>query len=228
MRKLFFVAFVAFALFGCKESDSFSEMPETGTWASPHYITEYLVASEIDVEVNKESGDLCLKVSGEEYQTWDKNEISKEALYFINLYNDDSYYGVVQPGMSRALAYPLDKITIYCDKDFDAEHPAGTPLDKIALLYFSTFYPYIEGGYKSLGSYDYYDDRVWRIMNFTQINADRTKLMWADFITSQISPSYVAQIDFVSQPETPGEYTFTLEMTTNGETLKTEFTHTFE
>ena len=65
-------------------------------------------------------------------------------------------------------------------------------------------------------------------MIFAQINADRTKLMWADFITSQISPSYVAQIEFLTPPEKAGEYAFTLEMTTNGETLKTEFTHTFE
>jgi len=226
MRKLFFVAFVAFALFGCKESDSFSEMPETGTWASPHYITEYLVASEIDVEVNKESGDLCLKVSGEEYQTWDKNEISKEALYFINLYNDKTYRGGVHPGMTPALAYPLDKITISCDRDFDAKHPAGEPLDKIALLYFSSFYPFIEGGCEGIHPFNY--DRLSYIMNFYNVNADRTKLMCAQFLTSKISPSYVAKIDFVSQPEEPGEYTFTLEMTTNGETLKTEFTHTFE
>lgn len=228
MRKLFFIIATCFIFFGCKGEDASPEMPETESWFSSHFITEYIVASKIEVETNKESGELCLKVLGDEYKTWNKKEISQEALYFINLYNDNAYYGRVQPGMSRALAYPLDKITIYCDKDFDAEHPAGTPLDKIALLYFSTFYPYIEGGYKSLGSYDYYDDRVWRIMNFTQINADRTKLMWADFITSQISPSYVAQIEFLTPPEKAGEYAFTLEMTTNGETLKTEFTHTFE
>lgn len=226
MKKYLFLAFIAFALFGCKESDSFSEMPETESWFSPHFITEYIVASKIEVEINKESGELCLKVSGDEYQTWNNKEVSQEAMYFTNLYNDNAYYGSVQPGMNRALAYPLDKITICCDKDFDAEHPAGTPLDKIALLYFSTFYPYIEGGYKSLDSY--YNDRIRRMMNFAQINADRTKLMWVDFITSHISQNYVGKIEFLTPPEKAGEYTFTLEMTTNGETLKTEFTHTFE
>ena len=226
MRKLFFIIATCFIFFGCKGEDASPEMPETESWRSPHFITEYIVASKIEVETNKESGELCLKVSGDEYQTWNNKEVSQEALYFINPYNDNAYYGSVQPGMNRALAYPLDKITICCDKDFDAEHPAGTPLDKIALLYFSTFYPYIEGGYKSLDSY--YNDRIRRMMNFAQINADRTKLMWADFITSQISPSYVAQIEFLTPPEKAGEYAFTLEMTTNGETLKTEFTHTFE
>ena len=65
-------------------------------------------------------------------------------------------------------------------------------------------------------------------INFDDVNADRTKLMCAHFLTSKISPSYVAEIEFLSQPAELGEYTFTLEMTTNGETLKTEFTHTFE
>jgi hypothetical protein len=40
--------------------------------------------------------------------------------------------------------------------------------------------------------------------------------------------SDVAKIEFASQPAEPGEYTFTLEVTTNGETFQTEFTHTFE
>ena len=225
MRKLLFLAFIAFALCGCKE-DSPSEIPVTGTKPSPHYITEYLVASKIDVEVNKDSGKLCLKVSGDEYTTWHKNNISEEALYFIELYNDKSYYGSVHPGMTPALAYPLDKITIYCDKDFDAEHPAGEALDKIALLYFSSYYPFIEGGYKGIHPFNY--DRISYIMRFDDVNADRSKLMCAHFLTSKISPSYVAEIEFLSQPAEPGEYTFTLEMTTNGETLKTEFTHTFE
>ena len=91
MRKCIFAAITALVLFGCKESDSLKEIPETGAWASPYFITEYLVASEIAVE-NK-NGTLCLKVSGEEYITHDKGYLSKEALYFINLYNDNSYPG---------------------------------------------------------------------------------------------------------------------------------------
>lgn len=225
MRKLLFLAFIAFTLCGCKE-DSPSEILETGTIPSPHYITEYLVASKIDVEVNKDSGKLCLKVSGDEYTTWHKNNISEEALYFIELYNDKSYYGSVHPGMTPALAYPLDKITIYCDKDFDAKHPAGTPLDKIALLYFSSYYPFIEGGYKGIHPFNY--DRISYIMRFDDVNADRSKLMCAHFLTSKISPSYVAEIEFLSQPAEPGEYDFVLETTINGKVYKSEFSYTFE
>lgn len=227
MKKLFIMAFIAFALCGCKGEDSSPEIPETGTWRSPHFITEYLVASAMDVEINKESGEVYLKVSGDEYRTWNEHDISKEALYFINLYNDNYYYGGVHPGMSPALAYPLDKITIYCDKDFDAKHPAGEPLDKIALLHFSSFYPFIEGGYESFITHY---DRIGYIMGFYQVNAyaDKTKLMCLDCITSQISPSYVAKIEFLSHPEKAGEYNFVLEVTTNGETFKIEFPYTFE
>lgn len=247
MKKYLFLAFIAFVLCGCSESsgiledktdetrkddnkDDNVEVPaeETGTWVTSHFITEYLVASEIAVE-NK-NGTLCLKVLGDEYYTHYPSDISKEALELANMYNDNSYTGGIHPGAHPALAYPLDKITICCDKDFDAEHPAGESLDDIAQLGFCSFYPFVENGYNYFPMPDdwWYNDRVRYTMPFASVNAEVTKLLWAYFLTSKISPSYVAKIDFVSQPETPGEYAFALEMTTNGETLKTEFTHTFE
>lgn len=228
MRKCIFAAITALVFFGCKESDSLKGIPETGAWASPYFITEYLVASEIAVE-NK-NGTLCLKVSGKEYITHDKENLSKEALYFINLYNDNSYPGGVFPGMSPALAHPIDKITICCDTNFDAEHPAGESLDDIAQLGFYSFYPYIANGYNEIPETEssYYSTRVRYTMPFASVNAEVTKLLCARALTYKISPSYVAKIEFASQPEKAGEYTFTLEMTTNGKTFTTEFTHTFE
>ena len=249
MKKYLFLAFIAFVLCGCGDShealdnttdktdetrkdenndDEFKYPDATGAWASPYFITEYLVAAEIAVE-NK-NGTLCLKVSGDEYYTHFPSDIPKEALELANMYNDNSYNRAIHPGMTPALAYPIEKISINCDADFDAEHSAGEPLDDIAQLEYCSFYPFIENGYKHFPiTYEWpYGDRIRYTLKFADINADVTKLMWAYFLTSKISPSYVAKIDFVSQPETPGEYTFTLEMTTNGETLKTEFTHTFE
>lgn len=249
MRKILLLALIAFALCGCGDSigaldnttdktdetrkdenkDDNVEVPaeETGTWVTSHFITEYLVASEIAVE-NK-NGTLCLKVLGDEYYTYTSN-VSKEAIGLANIYNDNYYTGGIHPGMHPALAYPLDKITISCDADFDAEHPAGEPLDDIAQLGFCSFYPFIENGYQYFPMPDdwWYNDRIRYTMPFASVNAEVTKLLWAYFLTSRISPSYVAKIEFASQPAEPGEYTFTLEMTTNGETLKTEFTHTFE
>ena len=95
MRKYLFLAFIAFVLCGCSESsgiledktdetrkDENKEYPdETGTWVTSHFITEYLVASEIAVE-NK-NGTLCLKVLGDEYYTHFPSDISKEALELI-------------------------------------------------------------------------------------------------------------------------------------------------
>jgi hypothetical protein len=225
MRKLFFIIATCFIFFGCKGEDASPEMPETESWFSLHFITEYIVASKIEVEINKESGELCLKVLGDEYKTWNNKEISQEALYFINLYNDDSYYRVVQPGMNRALAYPLDKITICCDKDFDAEHPAGTPLDDIVALRLKTYYDFIKSGYKA------YNDNAPNIssalkvrnVNFEDINADNSKLASIELAHNTLSP-----ILFNSAPTELGEYPFTIEMTINGEVLKHSFNFTFE
>ena len=224
MKKLLLLFLVAFVLCGCKESELSSKMTATGTKKSPHYITEYLVASEIAVD-NK-NGTLYLKVFGDEYATLDTYNIPKEAMFFINLYNDNSYNNDVYPGLSSSLAYPLDKISIYCDKDFDSEHQAGESLDNIVQLDYYSFYPFIENGYKRfIGKYD---DRVHYMLNFDKVNAEVSKLVWANFLTTKISPSYIAKIIFSSAPDVLGEYTFTLEMTTNGKTLTTTFTYTFE
>lgn len=228
MKRIFLIAITIFIISSCKDSDSPKEIPATGTHASPHYITEYLVASEIAVE--NRNGTLCLKVSGDEYYTCDRSNISKEALELVNLYNDKSYTGHVYPGMSPALAYPIGKITVCCDMDFDAEHPAGEPLDDIAQLGFCSFYPYIANGYNPFPFTEdwQYSDRVRYTMPFASVNAEVTKLMWAYFLTYKISPSYVAKIEFATQPEEAGEYTFTLRMTTHDKTFETNFTHTFK
>lgn len=226
MKKYLFLVFLASAFCCCKKSDSSTEIPAEGTRVTSHYITNYLEASEIAVD-NK-NGTLCLKVSGEEYNTL--HEVPKKALELANLYNDNSCKIGVHPGETPALAYPIEKLSICCDTDFDAEHSAGEPLDDIAQLGYCSFYPFIENGYKHFPmTYGWpYGDRVRYTLKFADVNANVTKLMWAYFLTYKISPSYVAKIEFLSQPAEPGEYTFTLEMTTNGETFTTEFTHTFE
>ncbi|MBR5863740.1 MAG: hypothetical protein IKY76_04200 [Alistipes sp.] len=224
MKKIFLLAITIAIFYGCKESSP--EVKDEHTKVTSHYITNYLVASEIAVD-NK-NGTLCLKVSGEEYNTL--HEVSEKALELANLYNDNYCKIGVHPGEAPALAYPIEKISISCDSDFDAEHPAGESLDDIAQLGFCSFYPFIKNGYKHFSLTDdwRYGDRVCYTMPFSSVNADVTKLLWAYFTTSKISPSYVAKIEFTSQPEKAGEYTFTIEMTTNGETFETTFTHTFE
>ena len=70
-------------------------------------------------------------------------------------------------------------------------------------------------------------DTVMHLMNFEDINADVATLVNLEPFKAQMI-NVTPLIHFASQPAEPGEYTFTLEMTTNGETLTTEFTHTFE
>ncbi|MBR5862999.1 MAG: hypothetical protein IKY76_00370 [Alistipes sp.] len=222
MRKILFLAFVALSFCSCKDN---IDNKLVGSWASKHFITEYLVASEIAVD--NVSGTLCLEVSGEEYSVFNGED---KAMELTNLYNDNAFKGGVYPGLHPALAYPIDKITICANKDFDAEHPVGEPLDDIARLGFNSFYPFIANGYEYFPTSEewWYPDRLPYSIPFADINAEVTKLIEAYFTTWQISPSYVAKIEFASQPEKAGEYTFTIEMTTNGETFETTFTHTFE
>ena len=53
----------------------------------------------------------------------------------------------------------------------------------------------------------------------SDINFDNSKL-----INSHRQPEVI----FTTSPATPGEYTFTMELTTNGETFTTTFTKKFE
>ena len=91
----------------------------------------------------------------------------------------------------------------------------------IVKVKFESYWNYIQNGYQypdwckkglQLGrcSFEYL---------LSEINNDNSKLIcWPD------SPT----ITFTSSPTTPGEYTFTMELTTNGETFTTTFTKKFE
>ena len=221
-RLSYIFIFTICMLFGCSEAD-----PLTGVTKSPHFITEYVMPTGVKITTNS-VGDLFLCADGEIYKTWGNkdSEEYKKAKYFCDLYNDNSYRGSVYPGLNAALAYPIENLTIYCATDFDANHPAGEPLDDIVELDFQTYYDYVKSGYTS-----YKDNPDWMsqtvehfILSFDKVSADVTKLVSIGLSAS----GYFSGFNFTSTPAEPGEYTFTLEMTTNGETFTTEFTHTFE
>ena len=230
MKKYLFMALAAFALCGCGDSSITidettdnttddthhdEEFLDTGLSPSSHFITDYCVPSEI--KVNNINGTLNLVIKGESFGSF--REEGKE---FAEFYGDTSYKGSTFPGMSSSLAYPIDKITITCDADFDAEHPSGEPLDNIVKLEFHSYYEYIRNGYKfPEGTSSYY------LLNFCDIDAKvATLVKLKPFVLHLVNVTPL--IYFASQPETPGEYTFTLEMIINGETFKTEFSYTFE
>ena len=223
MRKILFLAFVAIAFCSCAEKDA----SDAGGSKSSHFITEYFVPTSVNVSANS-IGDLFLCADGEIYKTWgDKNsEEYKKAKYFCDLYNDNSYKGSGYPGLTAALAYPIENLTICCATDFDAKHPAGEPLDDIVELDFQTYYDYVKSGYTSYkDNPDWMSSRVEHfILSFDKVSADITKLVRIGLGAS----GYFSGFKFTSTPEKAGEYTFTIEMTTNGETFETTFTHTFE
>ena len=239
MKKSLFLAFVAFALWSCGDSSNDldatddtrhdEEYLETGAILSDYFITNYLVASK--VEVKEKGGEFYLEVSGDRYYTYKDHPTYEKAKKFAELYGDTSFKGYIIPGSCHPLAYPIDKMTISCGNDYDAEHPAGEPLDDIVKLEFETFYEYVKNGYELPSDIPREitknGDTVMHLMNFEDINADVATLVNLKPFKAQMI-NVTPLLHFASEPETPGEYTFTLEMTTNGETFTTEFTHTFE
>lgn len=230
MKTFIFIAFITFALCGCGDHSTNTEViddplnkeeiPDGELDKSSHYITGYLVPDEIEVKYTNYELYFYVMFSGNKYTTYGgKNtEDYKKAQYFINLYGDTSYNGSIYPGMSTSIAYPIDKISIKCDKDFDAEHPAGEPLDDIVMLDYKSYYRYIESGYVSAGGPHSEDVLDHYVLTLDKIASDVTKLISAGS----------AKLQFSSAPTDPGKYTFTLETTINGKIFKSTFTHTFE
>ena len=202
----------------------------TGLFKSRYFITEYLIPTDISIVVV--ANYILLKATGEVCSTCCAQGHEK-AMYFAELYNDTSYNGNIHPGMHSALAYPIDKITICCDKDFNNQHQAGESLDDIVKLDFKSFYPYIKGGYKKLPNTSetppgrHKGEVMHYALNFNSVEANLTKLMSIG-LTNYDTEAGIAEIKFKTTPDIPGEYTFTLAVDMNGETMTTTFTYTFE
>ena len=241
MKRLFFAAIAVLALWGCGDSSTLNteddtrhdeEVLDTGVFPSDYFITEYIVPSKI--EVKDFSGKLCLAVSGSQYRTCveDENKDTpnfKKAMEFAEFYGDTSYEGSVYPGMSKSLAYPIEKITISCYENFDAEHPAGEPLDDIVKLEYKTFYEYVKNGYKNQETTPVGVPDGWgEIDKFLCFNTIKTDYATLVFLHSTNATIALPIIRFASAPTEPGEYYFVLETTINGEVFKSEFAYTFE
>lgn len=243
MKKIIFLTILAFSLFGCSGSnDSTNDIDKAGGTRNDeetplgdydvyqYFIQEYIVPSKVEIKAGP--GGLYLDVSGESlYTTMKDHPTFERAKELAEFYGDTSFNRENSPFANSPLAYPIDKITISCDADFDAEHPAGKPLDDVVQLEFMTFYEYINNGYELPADIPsgnrYGNDKVIHLLNFEDINAEVATLVnLLPFSVQWINVTPL--IHFASKPETLGEYNFVLEMTTNGKTLKTTFTHTFE
>lgn len=234
MKKLL-ILIATFLLCACAEDNPTSletdddtrneEELDTGAWPSSYFITDYYEVSKIIVYSNSES--IYLQADGVYHTTGPFiDKPSDKALFFAELYGDTAYTGNVYPGQHPALAYPIDKITISCDKDFDDEHHAGEPLDDIVQLDYKSYYDFIKGGYKIKPEYRNNTEKLC-LLNFDKITPDEATLVKVS-ITTTDSKAGIAEIKFSSTPDVSGEYTFSLVATINGEEMTTTFTRTFE
>ena len=223
MNKLLFIALTLFALCSCEKQTIITYVDPQNT----PYITEYYIPTE--VEIFKDCGYLNMKFSGERCRTWGTTEEREKSKAIGKLYGD-STSRMWDPGMHPALAYPIDKMTISCNQDFDSHHLAGEPLDDIVQLDFATYYPFIKGGYEPF-TVDYtkwlYDDLVRYTLCFNCVNADITHLTCVGKKMNHDGADS-PNIQFKSTPDVAGEYTFNLAVTINGEVMTTSFTTTFE
>ena len=226
MRKyLFCLLFAALALCSCKNSDNdvYNETQQT-----PYLISVYAFINAMSVrqyEALDGGSDINVIEFKESFISASHNSEKEQHSYFSNLYGDTSYTGYTFGFSCPALAYPFDKITMSCNSDFDDEHLAGEPLDDIVKLKFGSFWEFIQNGYKYPDGCERPDpvDRgstgeILHTYLLSEIGRENSKLI------SLRKPL----IHFTSSPATPGEYTFTLELTTNGETFTTTFTKKFE
>jgi hypothetical protein len=184
-------------------------------WYTPYLISNYLLLEEITCTPSE-------LYNNKAYLSYYGENCGDKFSYFSKLCNDTSYNNFILPGEQQALAYPIDKITLSCDSDYDAKHPAGTPLDDIVKLQFDSYWDFIQNDYQYPEWYK--KEKGYRLGEIpfeyylSEINSDNTKL----------ASRAVSTITFTELPTVAGEYNFTLELTTNGETFTATFTHVFD
>lgn len=216
MKRLIFLFISLFYLSSCIDDGK-----DTGVWPTPYMITNYVLTEEIVCSSSTiYNNSMSLNYYGEDLlaslrATYDRFS------YFNKLYNDDSFNGSTYPGAFSALAYPFDKITLSCDSDYNAKHPAGTPLDDIVKLEFESYWDFIQNDYQYPEWYTEKECGYGEVplkYYLSEINSDNTKL----------AARKAHRLVFTELPTVLGGYNFTLELTTNGKTLTTTFTHVFD
>lgn len=144
--------------------------------------------------------------------------------YYARLYGDTLYNRPLQPASNCAIADAFSKISVVADADFDAAHPAGTPLDDIICLRSESAYEYIRSGYKSP-----YEDRQMEYLNcrkplselmqndmilmrytfsFKEYLLDEEYYAWGGYNESGLREDRYTNLtlSFLKRPDNPGTY----------------------
>ncbi|MEG0163157.1 MAG: hypothetical protein RR652_04405 [Mucinivorans sp.] len=110
---------------------------------------------------------------------------------FNQLLNDyDSFFKIAQQNKDvsyydynwdPALYYnePAQVITMSCTTDYDAQHPANTPLDDIVMINYFTAKPFIDSRYKNKRLGDHRRSRIDELLSV--FNAKKVALVASDF-----------------------------------------------
>ncbi len=188
---------------GCRTTES---KPGYCTFKSQWYVQAYLMLRDIDMlPYSIEDRVVYLEFDGERVSS-EPNERPVIFRQYAEKYNDLSWYGCQGvPIENPALANELTRVSIVSDADYDELHPAGTPLDDIVRLSWSSFYPFVENGYTG--------DRV--------VSYDKTldELEPEELILVALSAGPV-ELRFVTAPTEEQVHTVTLTITDdNGSTF---------
>lgn len=218
MKKYLFCLIAAMVFMGCSNEDG----KISGAERSSHFITHFVVVDNIECSIGNNpfvAPVVYIRCGG---KILHDGQYGNGFTLLQEMYGDTSFTGSTVPFSNGAYAYPIDKISVITDNDFDAEHPAGTAIDDIVKLKFASYEPFISNGYQ----YPEVDESA--VLGgglvsmgeffLTEINREMSKL-----ISAKKSPS----LKFMKEPDVAGMYSFSLQITFNGETLETRFELTF-
>lgn len=96
----------------------------------------------------------------------------------------------------------IASVTVTSDKDFDAAHPAGTPLNDCTELTYCSAYDYVSSGYDQ--SFLTYDSPKEKTEPLTEVSAGELSLMLEDY----------GLLTFTSSPETKGAHRISVTLNT--------------
>lgn len=156
---------------GCSDSDKPNNNGNPGIFCDRYIPTTHYVASYYDgplslqwEEISKGHA-LVLLIDRESddyiYNTEvypDRSSADNDARYeeLANHYGDVNFEASVpEAAPPVALATSFREIHLISDCDYDADHPAGTPLDDIAEVSWLSYAEYIDGGYNGTPTWDY-------------------------------------------------------------------------
>lgn len=233
------IAFLLFASCGSNEPETF---PDDKRFLSAHFIQEYFIPDSVSLEEYPENASHSADNEVLEIRFWgtsvDEHTDAKLFEYYARLYGDTGYGKELLPGSNRAVAEAFRSISVVSDTDFDAEHPAGTPLDDIVCLRGESAYEYIRSGYAREKEYTNCrkplreltpDDRT--LMRYTtafkQNPWDRKYYAWGGFNISGLNEDKYNNLtlSFLKYPEKSAVHKLTFTFTkADGTTMKSEQT----